>query len=233
MDAESVVKLLAEHATQYAATTVSTLIRPVSRFEPVTTPADGPNQLVADNAMVVRPWLNSKLITYAVLSIVLGLSINALIPDRKPAPELFSSVVVVLVSWFFSGSILHALCRVFRGKGQYVDSMSVVLQVFGAVYVATSFLGLAAAILSRNTIVAGAIEKIPVAGEAMIGHPAFLFFPIGAALLMIYLPLSLRSVHRLGWVPTVLVGLLPWVSVWLAAEVYKWIGIMIQGYLGM
>jgi hypothetical protein len=118
MDPDKVFKFLVDNVTDWSRVTALTLVRPVVRFQMVAVERGRSASIVGQYDLEREFWFHPKLLAFALLSIVLGLTTNALIPGRKPAPDLFSSVIIILIYWFVYGSILHGICRLLGGKGQ-------------------------------------------------------------------------------------------------------------------
>lgn len=117
-----------------------------------------------------------------------------------------------------------------RGAGRYLETLNLTLQLFGTLYFVASLLSLAAAAIVLLPTVSYIIQKLPWSGKAIATEPALVFFPIHSTLLLIYIPLSLKSVHRFGWIRTAVI-LLPSclilaVWVWFSIVFYHRYGLM-------
>jgi len=53
-----------------------------------------------------------------------------------------------------------------------------------------------------------AVQKVPVAEKSLV-EPVVVFFLIGTTLLLVYVPLAMRSVHKFGWIRTVVIIWIP------------------------
>ena len=207
---------------------MQTLKNPITRFELVPALA-GPEETTSVIGHVQSErqlWLNQKLLAFALLSIVLGLMINALIPDRKQGPELLPSVVIIFVYWIASGSFMHLTCWLLQGKGKYLETLSVIIQVFATLYVVTSFSSFLGVLLLMLPPVTNIVEKIPAIGPIFIGKPVFVFFLIGTFLSIICVPLSMKSVHKFGWLRTLIIAIIPLLTVWISVAVYLRYGLL-------
>jgi Yip1 domain len=127
MDPEKVLKLMTEYLGDWSRITLLTLSRPISRFEPAAVAGHSTNSALHDVQTEKQLWLHPKLLIFAIVSIILGLSMNGLIPRRTPSPELLASVLIVFLYWVISASWLHLVCRMLRGKGEYLETLSVTL----------------------------------------------------------------------------------------------------------
>ncbi len=220
MDLEKLTKFAIDTLSEYFYVSAITLSRPVSRFAPVPTATS--EGIYSPRNIRLGPRLNPKLFGFLAVSIVLGATINALIPHRLKPPELLTSVILGIVSWVTYGVLIHGLCKLLRGNGSLIDTLSVTLQLFGVLYVVSSFLG----------VVFGTVSQVPFVNDLLIkgGHytwkfaekPVLFYFVIHAILLCIYLPIALRKVHEFGWVKQ-LVLVLPAVivMVFISLAIYK------------
>jgi hypothetical protein len=228
MDPNTVVTFLTEHTADWSRITLLTLINPISRFELVPAGSEESTSVIGRVETERQLWLHPKLLVYAILSIVLGLMINELIPGREPGPELVASVVIIFIYWLVSGSVLHLVCLVLRGKGKYLETLSVIIQVSATLYVITGFLAFLAALFLVLPQVADILEKITIFGRVFTEEPVFVFFLIGTILSVIYVPLSMKPVHRFGWGRTVVIALLPLLTVGFAVAIYLQYGLLIE-----
>jgi hypothetical protein len=117
--------------------------------------------------------------------------------------------VVIILLWFASISFTHLVCRLLQGKGRYVETLSVMIQVYAVIYVLTSFLALVAVMVMTLPPVARQVNMVPFVGQFLVDDPGYVFFLISTVLLMVYGSLALRSVHRFGWIRTTITALLP------------------------
>jgi hypothetical protein len=226
MDPEKLVSFLATYATDWSRVSFLTLRNPIARFELSPVGVEGTVSLLGTIKSDRQLWLHPKLLAFALVSIVLGLSINALLPGRKPGPDLLASIAIIFVFWLASGSVLHAICRLLSGKGRYLETLSVLVQISATLYVATSFLAFVVATLIKWPPIAAAINKYSILGGVIGDDPVPLFFVIGTVLQMIYVPLSLKPVHRFGWGRTMMIALLPLLLVWIPVGIYLSSGLL-------
>lgn len=232
MEPEKVLKLLTENLGDWSRITLLTLIRPISRFELVLVgDTTGVSEIVGVRTEK-QLWLNPRLLIFSVLSIILGLSLNALIPNRTHAPDLLSSVLIVFLYWVVCGSLLYLVCRLIGGKGGYLETLSVTLQVLATLYVVSSFFALLLSSLTSIPV----LEREFGTESALVGvldsAPVVVFFVVDTILIAIYVPLALKTVHKFGWGRTSLVLILlliggPWVPI----AVYKTFGLFLGGMI--
>jgi hypothetical protein len=190
MDYGQVIKFFEENFYEWSRVALLTLARPVSRFKLT------PINPVAPGASTKQDlWLNPKLLAFAAISIILGITINALIPGRKAGPNLFTTVTVILAYWIAGGSLLYIICRSLKGSGRYLDTLSVCIQVYGTIYVVGSFLSLLGAVILRSEAISGIARKLFVLRE-FVKEPILIFFFVCDLLLSIYLPMAMKPVHE-------------------------------------
>ena len=123
--------------------------------------------------------LSPKLFVFLLISVFVGRTAIAAVEGKTLEEGMVSSLIIVLSLWFVYSSLLHLFCRLLRGKGRYLDTLSVGLQVLASIYVLCS---VATLLLSV------------VVGTSSSGLS--LYFGIQLVLMSIYLPLSIGSVHR-------------------------------------
>jgi hypothetical protein len=98
--------------------------------------------------------------------------------------------------------------------------------VFATLYVVASFLSLLVAIAVSVPFVARVVGELPLVGQLLVYEPALFFFLINTVMLSIYVPLSLRPVHKFGWFRTAVIFSIPYLMVWASVVMYHKTGIM-------
>jgi hypothetical protein len=145
--------------------------------------------------------VNPQLLTFAILSAVLGFVLRQVIPNPDQFP-LHVIAITTIVLWIVFSSVLHALLRIFGGTASFIETLSVTLQVLAVVYVICNLIAFAARVFDRASIVDVSSETIE----------ALAYFPVQFILLAVYMPLAVGPLHTLrGWrlfVPVVMI----WVS---------------------
>ena len=210
MNIESTVRFAHEHVAEYIDVLISTLVMPSTRFAPVEA---GRDVTLLMGSRTLGPRLNPKLLIFVSISVVVGVTLNALLPGRERVPILAAEFVLAVVAWLFYGTFVHLLCRVLGGRGRYVDTMSVVLQVLATIYVVTAFLSLLAAPALISTIAGhssgGVSREFFQTAITIVLH-----FFISTVLVAIYVPLAIRHVHGLDALRTVLAAAPAMAFVW-------------------
>jgi hypothetical protein len=226
MDPDKLLKFFADNLADWSRVTYMTLIAPVSRFALAVVNTEAHASAIAGGEKPTEFWLNPKLLWFAAFSALLGITLNGLLPKRVPAPPLTTAVAVIFGSWFMYGSLIHIVCKLLRGTGHYLHTLTVSMQVSATLYVVVSFLSLLVATLSTVPQISAVISEIPFIGLALVDEPALFFFLIGTVLFSIYQPLALRQIHRFGWLRTAFIGLLPYAFVWLSIAIYHRTGVL-------
>jgi hypothetical protein len=227
MDFEKLPRL-GEYLTEWLRITLLTLRNPVMRFELVATSAAPSPVIVQGSNVKSNVWLDPKLISYALLSISIGVVMNNLLPDRIPGPGLVKELVIMLILWVAYGSLLFVVCSyLLKGKASYLETLSVSIQVLATIYVATSFISLIGAILLSDHTTAAI--RIPFIGWSSISKSVLFFFILWAFLSAIYVSLSMKAIHRFGWFRTLLLAVLPIIAIiWIFIPIYLDMG-MVMG----
>lgn len=192
MDLESLYKFAVENFSQYFKVTVDTLIRPGLHFAPVAVAADGQE---AGLPARTGSKLNPQLVGFAVLSMFLGLTLNSLINKRLEGEYLFVIEIVGLLFWGLYAVIVHLLCKLVRGHGSLLDTVSVTIQIFATLYVVCSLLATTLAMMVLLKPVKSFVSGLGSIGEMVAENPVVLFFLFNTILLVIYLPIGLKPVH--------------------------------------
>ena len=233
MDIEKIFKIAIEYLSDYFATFVYTLQSPGLRFRPVPEAAGtaaGGELAALPGGQVRGVRLDPRLFSFVLLSIFIGSTLNVLIPGGRAAQADFpATAVTVLAVWFFYSLVIHALTRLVESRGTLWETISVSLQLFAVLYVASSFAALLWAALVANPTVRSALLALrwpPL--SALVNGPVLVYFLIQFVLLAIYLPLSLKGVHRLNRVEQILIGMLAVVIVLIGYTLYPILGPVLQ-----
>ena len=150
MDFEKYLKFGTEYLSEYVWAFTSTLRNPVLRFELVSAPSESLTEIALPAGTAITrsgTRLNPRLVSFALISIFIGSSLYELFqhPRYARVPDVGITIIVVLLSWFAFGSVVHLYCRLLNGQGTYMQTISVVLQLLAVLYVVSSF----AAFLSK------------------------------------------------------------------------------------
>lgn len=209
MDIESLTEFSGKYLSEYVVTFAATLAHPSRRFDPypaVAKEQEGVIQLHPKNER--GAYLSPKLLTFVVISILVGVTINALIPGRPQGPDLLPSLIIILLSWISFGTVAHLISRLIGGHGTFWETLAVSLQLLAVIYVVSCFIAWFTGAITQLEAVKGFAAARGGALEYLAGNPVMVYFMAQLVLMLIYLPLALRHVHGFGWFQQVLVGLL-------------------------
>lgn len=185
LDLDNAVKIVSEHAAGFAKSFGEILVHPVRRF----------SYSPAKAAIQMKPTFWS----FVILSIFLGSTVDAAIPDFK-LPDFAVTLVITVLCWTAFCAIIQGLCRLLHSHSTFEHTFVVSLQVLAVIYVISHF---TAFLVSRFPTLAGGNRSI---------YGVITYLVIQSVLLVTYLPSALRAVHRLSawsWVvfpPVILVA---------------------------
>ena len=209
MDFDGFQKFATQNLTDYFQTSVQTLGRPGSYFDPVSVP---PEQRRAGTTDL---RLDPQLMAFAATSMFVGLTTASLITTRPGNVQMLRIEIVGLIFWYFYAALVHFFCVVVRGRGRFMETISVVVQMFATLYALCSALTIVFALAVRYQPVAQVLSGLGDIAEMTVDNPATFFFVADTVLLMIYLPLSLKRVHGFGVIRQLAVAI-PTVAIVLA-----------------
>ncbi len=192
MDFEAFQKFATTNLSDYLQVSFETVIHPGSYFEPLEVPRKG------RRSGRMGTQLDPQLMAFAATSMFLGLTATSLMAKRPEGVELLAIEIVGVIFWWFYAALVHLFCKIARGRGLFLETVSVIVQVFATLYVFSSVLTLLYAMSLKLPPVAHFISGLGDIGEIMVENPAAGFFAIDTILLSIYLPLSLKRVHGFG-----------------------------------
>ncbi len=169
--------------------------------EPASTPA--PHEPVSER-------INPKLFGYVVLSVLFGAAVNSLVGGSLEPGTVLAMTLFLLLSWLVYSAIVFFVCWLLSGKGSFAATVSATIQVLATVFVLSIFIGLGlfavARLLARSTAADSIWAALAKSDE---GLPESLYYAVHVPLLMIYVPLVLRRIHRLSLPRLVLLAVLP------------------------
>ena len=227
MNPSEILKFITEHISDWVRISLLTLMNPIARFKLVPIGEEGTASVIGPVETDRKLWLHPKLLSYTIFSIILGILINALIPGRKSGPDLLASVIIIFIYWILKGSLVHIFCLILQGKGKYIETLSVIFQVYATIYVMTSFLAFIVSPFLVNSQIAYVSKNIPIFGNVTIEFPVIIYFIIGIILGMIYVPLAMKPVHKFSPARTAILMISPLLTVWIAIAIYWYSGILI------
>jgi hypothetical protein len=227
MDFDRLIEFSGRYLSEYVNTFVATLAHPSRRFSPP--PAGGSQEIIVAVAPeeVRGSHLSPKLLTFVVISIIIGVTINASIPGRPPGPDLLPSLLIILISWVGFGVVSHWTALLIGGRGSFWETLSVSLQLLAVIYVISCFVSLLAGAITKVEMVRILVAAKGGGLEVFVKDPVLVYFLSQLVLMMMYLPLAFKHVHGLKWVQQLLVSL--FVPVTTLVGLLTYVGIRVVG----
>lgn len=205
MDFENLVNFSTDYLSEYLWAFSETLRNPTLRFQPLLASKD--NKLTTTIPSEPRvnsgPYLNPKLLIFVLISIFIGSTINGLVPGRKVGPDIETTIVSIFGIWFIYGSFIHLACKLLQGKGNYIQTMSVCLQIFAVLHVVSSF-------------------------AALIFASIDAYFLVQFLLMAVYLPMAIKNIHSFGWLRQIIIVMLPIIIVIIGLSLYQNNGVLMS-----
>ncbi|MEM7083066.1 MAG: YIP1 family protein [Pseudomonadota bacterium] len=197
MDIQKIVTTIPALAAEYFHDFVAILTRPDTRFAPVPVADSDEELIVVSNTSEMTLKSDPKLFLFATLSLCFSISISSASPfyNLDEAPTLIVNVIVGLVAWLIYGSFIHLFSKVLHGRGTYPETISVCVQLFAAISVLGSIFAL---LLSSELIGDWLYESFTWYPIQLTVNPFLSFFLFQAIALAVYLPISLKRIHRFG-----------------------------------
>jgi len=184
MDIEKILAFFTQYYSEYILTFFQTLQKPTLRFLP-----DAPNEPEKDTVLTLdgkpkknNKKLNPKLISFIILSIFIGSIIQSITPNHPPIRELPTLIIITTTMWLFISSTIFFLFRLLGGKGGFLDTISISLQLIAVIYVVASLFSMILTIFFFTT-------------ESDYFVTFMVYMTTQFILLVIYLPLALKELH--------------------------------------
>lgn len=209
MNIEQLLKLGTEYFSSYLTVLISTLRAPGERFRPLPKSKDkGVTVLHAGiSASYIGPGLSPQLFGFMIISVLIGATLNSVVPGRPPSPDFLTTSVVTISVWIGYSISVFLLCKILGGKGSFLETMSVSLQLLAVVYVVSNFVTFIWGSIVRPSVVRGLLQSGIL--RPIVDYPILIYYPVQFFLMLIYLPLALKHVHRLNRVRQIVVAVVP------------------------
>jgi hypothetical protein len=205
MDIDNIFKFATETFSDYFTGLGQTILgQPF--FQPVAAPsATGHSGIRSEPRRSDR--LQPALFGFVVLSIFFGIALEAVRNKEMNKEDLAPIVVFLIISWLVYGSFTYGVCRLLRGSGSFLATISMMLQLLSTVFVISSFGSLC--LFAAST----AIVKFAHFHSSLLDQliqPGFgFYYIIHVILLLIYVPLLMRRIHGFGVVKTIVLFFIP------------------------
>gem|GEM_PF-2185425 len=209
MDFEKLLKWGTEYLSSYFSVFVSTLRTPVARFQPVANKNELKHFVIGDkfSASYLGPELNPMLFGFVLISVFVGATLNSLVPHRPPSPDIATSAVVTVAVWLMYSVTVHLACRILKGNVNFWDTLSITLQLLSVVYVVSNLITFLWGSIAQSPLIQKSVS-VDFVGS-LIEHPIFLYYIIQFVLMLVYLPLTLKSVNGFGLVRQIAITIVP------------------------
>jgi hypothetical protein len=207
MDFDKLLKFSTDYLSEYFFYLISTLQNPRPIFKPYLTQEDDQSK----KALIVNPLqpddkfrLNPKIFSFIIISIFLGLTISMLVPNRKKSPGVLEASVVIILFWLFYSVLIYLISKILNGKGEFIESISVSLQLFASIYVVCNFITLLWGISLSNlgySYFSKLLNYSPfnILPSEVYRSPYHFYFVMQYIILSIYIPIAFKRIHRFKW----------------------------------
>jgi hypothetical protein len=151
--------------------------------------------------------LHPQLFGYVVVSVFIGVAMDSLRIRKFEMTTVLAVAAFLTVSWLVYSSFTFLVCKLLGGTGSYVATISMMVQLLATVFVVSGFvsLGMSAVAFALITI---ANFSSPVL-KAVSSESSWAYYMVHVLLLMVYVPIVLRPIHRFGVVRSLLLAVIP------------------------
>ncbi|HCR72796.1 MAG TPA: hypothetical protein DIW23_15235, partial [Anaerolineae bacterium] len=134
---------------------------------------------------------------FVLISALIGTAVGSLARGFEYSFD-FPSIIVLLICWLAYCFIFHIICKLLGGKGTFVETLSVGLQVLSVIYVISNFAEYLWRVLLAYPSLGNWVinlNEIYFGNQQFISNPTIVYFVIQFVLLTIYLPLAGINLH--------------------------------------
>lgn len=161
---------------------------------------------LSTSSTVAKTNINSRLFVFVISSILLGLTFNSFLPTSAPYDTL-TIVIVTFAIWLAYSIGIYILSKVTRGKGGFIETVSICLQMFGVSYVLGNF-----SAFLVNTILSIELLQYAIWNSAILDliqeEPMVIYFCVQLIFLSIYIPAAIKSIHGASLARTLVLGII-------------------------
>jgi hypothetical protein len=209
MNIEKLLELGTEYFSDYFSVFISTLRTPAARFRPITKKHEETDVVLPTkiSSSYVGPDLNPRLFGFMMISILIGATLNSVVPGRPPSPDLLTTSVITIAVWIGYSISVFLVCKILGGKGSFLETISVSLQLLAVIYVVSNFVAFIWGSIAQTRIVRGFLLRGSFG--LIVDYPIFVYYPVQFVLMLVYLPAALKHVHRFSVVRQLVVGIVP------------------------
>lgn len=154
--------------------------------------------------------LNPQLFGFLVLSVVLGVALHSLQTRELDMGAVVISTVLLTLSWILYSSFTFLCCRIIGGRGSYIDTVSMMVQLLATVFVVSSFFSLGVIALAAGLARYGGVDSTIL--QSIIEDRYWPYYLVHTPLLMVYVPIVLRPIHGFSVSRSLLLLVVPLVA---------------------
>jgi len=142
--------------------------------------------------------INPQLLVFVAINIFIGFCLDFVIREDGITIDFQYSLIGIFVSWVVFSMLLHLVVKILRGKGSFVDTISTSLQIQSVLYVISLLLTLGFKVVAY--LYEAIIQNYFSIHFFSRYDEGLSYFIILEILMLVYLPISLKRVHELGWI---------------------------------
>jgi hypothetical protein len=157
---------------------------------------------LANSFAIPKSSARTKIPVYILFCILVGATVGLLIPNRPPMKDRVQVAVTVSLLWLFISLLVHFFCRLMQGTGTVTGTLVTMIQVLAVVYVISYFITLL--ICSASTVLPSVHFQLTKLGYVRSGD---ILLTLQFMMLLVYVPLSVGSVHGFRSIRRVVIGL--------------------------
>ncbi len=206
MDISKFLELGIEYFSDYFQVFFLTLQKPSLRFHPVSvTPKE-----TSISSQPIGVKLNPLLFGFLVINIFIGTIFSSMAFGNLEISNFVSTTVVMIAIWIVYSSFIHGFCKLLKGKGTYLDTLSISLQLLAVTYVISSLITLiwitVIKILPPESYVLLETKNNYLA--YFVFTPTIFYFMAHSTIMGIYIPPALKFIHGFTSTRLAIVGLI-------------------------
>lgn len=203
MDFTKLLNLAVDYMSEYFDVFIATLTQPKVQFQPLLKDSSDNAPLIflsQENNSGSSMRLNPRLISFILISIFIGSTLNSLVPNRKAPPDLITIIVVLTSTWFFYSILTYWALRLSGGEGTLLHTLSISLQLFATLYVVSSFIAFIFGAVTNLPPAANYLKSVGQFTAYLVQNPIFSYYLALFCLLIIYLPVATNQAHKSGFI---------------------------------
>ncbi|MDQ3374668.1 MAG: hypothetical protein M3521_12375 [Acidobacteriota bacterium] len=228
MDFEKILALAVENISEYFYAFWMTLKRPFLRFLPTQElqPVVPNQNLLIDHmqSKEISFKIAPKLVSFALISIFISLSIQSVITNYQDWQRLVISSITVFIFWIVFSCLISLFCKIIRIKNSFIAALSVCIQVLSVSYVVCNLVTLIILVIIKSftTSTTHALETQSTTLAEMLffsyyliylslenyrilfQYPFIIYFHLQLLFLSIYLPRAIKVTFNVNNFKTII-----------------------------